>query len=535
MSEWWKGGVIYQVYPRSFCDSDGDGQGDLQGIISKLDYIASLGVDAIWFSPLYPSPNADWGYDVSDYFSIHPDFGTMDDFDQLVSECKARNLRIILDQVLSHTSSSHPWFQDSLKGGEKSDWYVWANPKPDGGPPNNWLSDFGGPAWKYQPQRRQYYHHKFVSDQPALNYHNPQVRQMALDVLDFWLKRGVDGFRLDVSNAMYHDASLADNPPVAMDKRTKWHWAMASHLQRHLHDSNRPETLDMYRDIRALCERYNGAFVLAENHEEFSKLAEYYNHPDSLHSFYTPELNRSDLGPSFLADFMDRYSAMDQSWPCVTMSNHDYVRPAGRHTMSPGFPADLAHQARFFLTILFALRGTVLMYQGEELGLPQARFSSIDETRDPVAHLAWQAYQGRDGSRTPMPWTARGENAGFSPEGAGPWLAIAESHRPLAVDQQTADPGSTLAFTQSLVKLRHEHAALRTCDFKTIRADETIWHVERCSGDERISLVFCFGDQPVNISSKSPPLFTLGSGQAAMRAGDIMIFSGPIWLTEIPD
>src|SRR5690348_10523963 len=256
VSPWWRGAVIYQVYVRSFCDSNGDGFSDLPGVISKLDYIRDLGVDAIWLSPVHPSPDRDWGYDVSDYEGIHPDYGGQADFDRLLSEAHARGLKLITDEVLAHTSDEHPWFVDSLKRGETSDWYVWAPPKLDGTAPNNWLSAFGGPAWSYQPARREYYHHKFLRQQPKLNWRNPQAKAAALAVLEHWLARGVDGFRLDVANAYLHDPSLADNPAVRMTERTDAMWEHAPYLQFHHHDSNLPENIEALEEIRRTVERF---------------------------------------------------------------------------------------------------------------------------------------------------------------------------------------------------------------------------------------------------------------------------------------
>ena len=263
---WWRGAVVYQVYIRSFCDSNGDGQGDFAGLISKLDYIAALGVDALWLSPIHPSPNRDWGYDVSDYDGIHRDYGTEADLNKLIETAHGLGIKFLTDEVLAHTSDEHPWFGESLKGGDKSDWYVWAPPKDDGTAPNNWLSAFGGPAWAYQPARRQYYHHKFLRQQPKLNWRNPEARAAALAVLDNWLTKGVDGFRLDVANAYLHDVALTDNPPSPV--RDGHAWSHAPNLQSHLHDANLPENIQVLDEIRRVVERHEGRFVMGEFSEE---------------------------------------------------------------------------------------------------------------------------------------------------------------------------------------------------------------------------------------------------------------------------
>ena len=284
---WWRGAVVYQVYIRSFADSNGDGSGDFAGLMGKLDYIASLGVDALWLSPVHPSPNRDWGYDVSNYEAVHPDYGTLADFDALLAACHGRGIRVLLDEVLCHTSDEHAWFADSLARGTKSDWYVWSDPKLDGTAPNNWLSAFGGPAWSYRPERRQHYHHKFLRQQPKLNWRDDAAKRAALDVLDLWLGRGVDGYRLDVANAYLHDPKLADNPAMPMESRTSAIWGHAANLQRHLHDSNLTDNIDALREIRAEVEKHEGAFVFGEFSEGFERSGAYAS--DGLHASYTFE------------------------------------------------------------------------------------------------------------------------------------------------------------------------------------------------------------------------------------------------------
>jgi alpha-glucosidase len=289
MTAWWKGAVVYQIYPRSFCDSNGDGVGDLKGIESKLDYVAALGVDAIWLSPIHPSPNRDFGYDVADFNGVEPTFGAMGDFERLIREAHRRGLKVILDEVLSHTSDQHPWFLESLtsRTGPKADWYVWADPREDGTAPNNWLSVFGGPAWSYHPLRRQYYFHKFLKQQPKVNLHNPEALAAALGVLRFWLDRGVDGFRLDVANSFLHDAALRDNPAVPMAERTAHHWAHAPNLQRRIRDSNLPENRSVLDEIRKVVDGYDNRFVFGEFSEEPGLLGHFAGADHGLHTGYT--------------------------------------------------------------------------------------------------------------------------------------------------------------------------------------------------------------------------------------------------------
>jgi alpha-glucosidase len=488
---WWQGAVVYQVYVRSFCDSNGDGQGDLPGVLSKLDYIASLGVDAIWLSPIHPSPNRDWGYDVSDYEGVHPDYGTLADFDALLETAHARGLKVLLDEVLCHTSDEHAWFTESRKkDSAKSDWYVWADPEPDGTAPNNWLSAFAGPAWAYKPSRRQYYHHKFLRQQPKLNWHNEDARNAALDVLDLWLGRGADGFRLDVANAYFHDATLTDNPPVPMLERNALNWEHAPNLQEHLHDSNLVENIEALDAIRRTVDRHANRFVFGE----FSELAERsgcYAAPDKgLHSGYSfPMLLQRKLDPKFFRDYFALLAKHPAHWPCISFSNHDVMRTVSRFGgRNP--PQELA---RMLLALLFSLKGTVLMYQGEELGLPEADLRR-DQLRDPVGDLYYPQHKGRDGCRTPMPWDADASNLGFT--SGIPWLPLSPLHKPLAVSAQEDDPGSVLKFAREMLAMRKAHPALRFGDIEFVDAPESILAFKRKHAAGDVRCVFNMGADP---------------------------------------
>ena len=448
-SPWWRGCVIYQVYVRSFCDSNGDGQGDFAGLTSKLDYIKSLGMDAIWLSPIHPSPNRDWAYDVSDYENVHPDCGTLADFQALVDAAHARGLKIILDEVLAHTSDEHAWFAASRDGdSSKKDWYVWADPKGDGTVPNNWLSVFGGPAWSYQPARRQYYHHKFLRQQPKLNWTNPEAREAALKVLDLWLERGVDGFRLDVANAFLHDEKLTDNPAIPAWQRGAVEWSAAANMQRHLNDSNLEENRPLLDVIRRRVEAFDNRFVFGEFSEEFERSGCYLPSDKGLHAGYNFALLLATDAAAIRAH-LETLAQFPDHWPCIAFSNHDVIRTASRFG---------AGAAKAMLALLFALRGTLLLYQGEELGLPEVTLRR-DQLKDPVGDLYYPLFKGRDGCRTPMPWDADASNLGFS--SGAPWLPPGPEHRALAVSAQEADPDSTLAYTRKLAAARQAHPALR--------------------------------------------------------------------------
>jgi alpha-glucosidase len=504
---WWRGATVYQVYIRSFCDSNGDGQGDFAGLLSKLDYIASLGVDAIWLSPIHPSPNRDWGYDVSDYDGVHPDYGTLADFDALVAAAHGKGIRILLDEVLCHTSDEHAWFQDSLKKGPKSDWYVWADPALDGTAPNNWLSAFGGPAWAYQPARRQHYHHKFLRQQPKLSWRNSDAKQAALDVLDLWLSRGVDGYRLDVANAYLHDDQLRDNPPIPLERRTKEIWGHAANLQRHIHDSNLPENKECLGEIRRTVEKHADRFVFGEFSEGFERSGAYLAPDVGLHASYTFSMLRAHrLSPDFVRDEIEVMTRHPDYWPCVSLSNHDIVRTVTRFGGGrDGNPA----LAKLLLAVLLSLRGTVLMYQGEELGLPEVDLRR-DQLRDPVGDLYYPIAKGRDGCRTPMPWNANAPNLGFST--GTPWLPLGPAHKPLAVSKQESDANSTLSFARQFLARRQKSAALRVGSIEQIDAPNPFLAFARIHENERVLCVFNMsGDaQTATVDGKAVTLEPFG-------------------------
>ena len=504
---WWRGATVYQVYIRSFCDSNGDGQGDFAGLLSKLDYIASLGVDAIWLSPIHPSPNRDWGYDVSDYDGVHPDYGTLADFDAVLAAAHDKGIRILLDEVLCHTSDEHAWFQDSLCRGAKSDWYVWADPALDGTAPNNWLSAFGGPAWAYQPARRQHYHHKFLRQQPKLSWRNEDAKKAALAVLDLWLTRGVDGYRLDVANAYLHDDQLRDNPPIPPERRTKEIWGHAANLQRHIHDSNLPENKESLGEIRRTVEKHADRFVFGEFSEGFERSGAYLPSDVGLHASYTFSMLRANkLSPDFVRDEIEVMTRHPDYWPCVSLCNHDIVRTVTRFGGGrDGNPA----LAKLLLAVLLSLRGTVLMYQGEELGLPEVDLRR-DQLRDPVGDLYYPIAKGRDGCRTPMPWNADAPNLGFTT--GMPWLPLGAAHEALAVSKQESDANSVLKFAREFLARRKKSAALRLGSIELVSAPDPVLAFRRTHEGERVLCTFNMSGKALtaSVDGKAVPLAPFG-------------------------
>jgi len=515
-SRWWKGAVVYQVYVRSFCDGNGDGQGDFAGLTGKLDYIKSLGVDAIWLSPIHPSPNRDWGYDVADYDGVHPDYGTLEDFAALVKAAHERGLKIILDEVLAHTSDEHAWFAASRDGDAakkdwpkkdwpKKDWYVWADPKGDGTVPNNWLSVFGGPAWSYQPARRQYYHHKFLRQQPKLNWTQSDAREAALAVLDTWLERGVDGFRLDVANAFLHDAQLRDNPAVA--ERGAVEWSAAANMQRHIHDSNLEENRPLLDVVRRRVDAFDDRFVFGEFSEEFERAGCYLPPDKGLHAGYNFALLLATDAAAIRAH-LETLAQFPDHWPCIAFSNHDVIRTATRFG---------AASAKVLLALLLSLRGTALLYQGEELGLPEVDLRR-DQLRDPVGDLYYPLFKGRDGCRTPMPWDAAGPNLGFS--SGVPWLPLGDSHKPLAVSEQQTDPGSALVFTRAMLAARRAHPALRNGTLTLLPGLAFV----RELGGMRIVCAFNLSDTATEIVLSGPAeALGFGTGTASLSGSRLTL------------
>lgn len=522
--EWWRGGVFYQIYPRSYKDTFGNGVGDLPGITEQLEYIASLGVVGIWLSPFFKSPMKDFGYDVSDYRDVDPLFGTLHDFRTLLDKAHELGLKIIIDMVLSHTSNEHPWFQESRQGKDnpKADWYVWADPKPDGSPPNNWLSVFGGPAWRYDSFREQYYMHNFLKEQPDLNYHNPEVVEAVLGECRFWLDFGVDGFRFDVLNFCTHDKKLRNNP-VRKDggMATQLEFKDAYSMQRHIYDKSRPKNLKFIRKIRKLLNKYPGTMALAEigDDDPVKLAAQYTAGPKMLHTAYSFALmaNKGKVpGAAFFRKCIEEQLAQNgNSWPSWAFSNHDVVRAASRWSGT-----DYGHDPRLskmLVALLCSLRGTPFIYQGQELGLPEADIA-YEQITDPWGKYLYPKWKGRDGARTPMVWTD-GVMAGFT-QAANAWLPVSDSHKGLSVEAQERDMQSTLAFTRLFLKWRNEQAAMRIGDiaFKDAGRDDLLVF-DRSHDGQVITCVFNLSDVQIRTDA-----WELNPYEVRFLAGNNVLF-----------
>ena len=526
MAEWWRDAVIYQIYPRSFQDDDGDGIGDLKGIARRLDHVAALGADAIWLSPIFTSPMKDMGYDVSDYCGIDPLFGTLEDFDALVARAHGLGLKVIIDQVLSHSSDRHPWFAESRRdrGNDRADWYVWADPNPDGTPPNNWPSVFGGPAWEWEPRRRQYYLHNFLAEQPDLNMWNRDVQDALLDTMRFWLERGVDGFRLDTVNYYFHDARLRDNSPNPDHTGPETYG-----FQHHIHSKNRPENIAFLRRIRRLTDAYDARMTVGEvgdgGEAAIRIMAEYTAGGDRLHMCYSFEM----LGPDFTAAHFRRViegvrRGAPDGHSCWSFSNHDVMRHVSRWAAHAGEPDALARQAA---AMLLSFPGAVCLYQGEELGQLETELA-YEELTDPPALRFWPEVRGRDGCRTPMVWD-HGPNAGFS--AAKPWLPVKPPQAARAVASQQARNDSVLAAYRATIAFRKAQPALRRGDIAFLDLPEPILAFRRDLDGQALTCVFNLSKTPATLRLSEPASLT-GPGRAALSGTALSLpANGFAWLT----
>ena len=487
--DWWRGGVIYQIYPRSFQDTTGDGVGDLAGITRRMPYIASLGVDAIWISPFFRSPMKDFGYDVSDYRDVDPMFGTLADFDDLIAAAHRLGLRVMIDLVLSHSSDQHPWFVESRssRANPRAGWYVWADAKPDGTPPNNWLSIFGGTAWQWDVRRQQYYLHNFLTSQPDLNFHEPAVQEAILDVARFWLDRGVDGFRLDVINFYFADRKLRDNPALPPARRNA---SIAPSVnpynhQEHVFSKNRPENLAFLRRFRALIDAYGAAAVgeVGDAQRGMELLGQYTREGQGVQMCYAFDfLSWDPLTATRVADVYERLDrAAPDGWACWAFSNHDVTRHVTRWNLD-------RDGTRCFATLIHALRGSVCLYQGEELGLPEA-VVAYEDLRDPYGIEFWPEFVGRDGCRTPMVWEASNRNGGFSDE--TPWLPVSPSHLARAVGVQEGQADAVLHHYRAVIAMRRASDALQKGRQVNMAADGDVLTFMRVLPDGAGERVFC--------------------------------------------
>ncbi|MDR3614001.1 MAG: alpha-glucosidase [Candidatus Obscuribacterales bacterium] len=468
--EWWKHAVFYEIYPRSFNDSNGDGLGDINGITAKLDYLKKLGVDAIWLTPCYPSPQVDFGYDISNYTEIAPEYGTMADFDKLIAEAKKRNIRIVMDLVMNHTSDKHPWFIESSenKTNPKRDWYIWRDGK-NGGPPNNWQSTFGHSAWEFSPKTSQFYYHFFYPQQPDLNYRNPEVKKAMLDVARFWLDKGVAGYRLDAITTLYEDPSLPDNP--VKDEKN----AFGDPVMEHKYNDRFPEVHDVLRELRSTLNSYNdtsfpGKRVLVGETfgEDVAQISQMYGkNADEIQlpmNFFIPDTTTVSA-PEFRKKIADWDNNPAHGWPVYVMSNHDRRRAFSRY--ADGINNDKI--AKVIAAMNLTLRGTPILYYGEEIGMENYDPLKKEEVQDPIGKIGWPKEKGRDGERTPMQWTDS-LNAGFST--GHPWVPVALNYPTHNVWNETRDKESLLLFYEKLIALRKANSAFIRGKFVPLNVDD---------------------------------------------------------------
>ena len=510
--EWWRGAVIYQIYPRSFLDTDNDGIGDLCGITRELEYVGDLGVDAIWLSPFFTSPMKDFGYDVSNYCEVDPIFGDMADFDALVEKAHKLDLKVIVDQVYSHTSDQHEWFEESRssRNNEKADWYVWADPKADGSPPNNWMSVFGGGSWTWDSRRAQYYFHNFLTSQPDLNVHNEAVQNALLGVAKFWLDRGVDGFRLDAINFAMHDPQLRDNPVADLKSKTP---ARPFDMQKQIYNQSHSDIPVFLKRLRALYDQYGEIFSVAE-----------IGGPDVLDEMHTFTAGNDLLSSAYSFDFLyqDRVTAdlvtkamdgwrgaVNEGWPSWAFSNHDAPRVVSRWETN-----DPMQAARLYQLLLVSLRGNIFIYQGEELGLPQAHVP-FEDLQDPEAIANWPTTLGRDGARTPIPWEKESTFASFSH--TKPWLPIDPSHYQYAVSEQVSSDQSILSYCKSLLKLRNDRKALRIGALSVLDLHSGLLGFVRTHENEAVLCLFNLTDTAIafddSVGKNAPIITAVGLGE----------------------
>lgn len=531
--EWWRGAAIYQIYPRSFCDTNNDGIGDIPGITRHLDHIKDLGMEGIWISPFFPSPMKDFGYDISDYRTIDPVFGTLDDFKELLKQAHARDLKIVIDLAVSHTSDQHPWFSDP----SKKDWYVWADARIDAEgnpfPPNNWASVFGGSAWEWDEEKQQYYLHNFLKEQPDLNYHNPEVQEEVLDICKYWLEMGVDGFRLDTVNFYFHDAELRDNPgrTYGIEFATQLEKEVEYSRQQHIYDKSRPENLDFIARMRELADRYENRVLIGEIGDDnpYDCAREYTKGSKHLHTTYNTHMmsgTEKDLTEDLVRIPIETYfkclstrgddsdesatpaTSQDVGWPSWAFTNHDVVRVSSRwYKLYDHNPA----LSSLLNILLGCLPGTLFLYQGEELGLPEAEIP-FDCIQDPWAKETWPEWQGRDGCRTPMIWNEEQPYHGFSE--SEPWLPIPETHKGMSVVTQSIDQDSTLHMVQKFYHWRKTRKEFFNLNFEFIHTSHSkITHIIRKDMENETDCIFNLSGQELcYLGHTLPPYSFIISG-----------------------
>jgi alpha-glucosidase len=491
---WWQTGVVYQIYPRSFQDSNGDGIGDLRGITARLSYLRNLGVDSIWLCPIYPSPMADFGYDVSDHCAVHPDFGTLADFDLLITTAHEFGVRLILDFVPNHTSDQHPWFVESRASCQnpKRDWYIWRDGKPDGSPPTNWLSEFGGTAWSFDERTAQFYYHAYLKEQPDLNWRNRGLRRAMLEVMRFWLYRKVDGFRVDAIHHLIESEELIDNP---VNPDWQPHMSPPERLLR-VHTVDQPEVHQAIASMRSVTDEYPNSVLIGEAYLPLDRLMLYYG--QDLSGFHLPfnfELISVSWRPTSVAALIEAYEAAlpPGAWPNWVLGNHDRSRVATR--LGP-------HQSRIAAVLLLTLRGTPTIYQGEEIGMSDVPIP-LDRLQDPWGRNVPGLGLGRDPERTPMQWDAT-SHAGFS--NGQPWLPVSPNYAEVNVSSQSRDPRSMLSLYRALLKLRRATAALNVGDYRSVLATESLLVYERRHEGAIIRIALNFSEAPQPIESHTGEL-----------------------------
>jgi alpha-glucosidase len=462
--QWWQDAVFYEIYPRSFADSNNDGVGDLKGVTSKLDYLKNLGVDAIWITPCFPSPQVDFGYDVSDYENIDPMYGTLADFDELVREARKRNIHVILDFVVNHTSDQHKWFIDSKSSRTSAhrDWYTWRDGKGPGEPPNNWVSTFGGSAWKFDPNTNQFYYHFFYPEQPDLNWRNPAVKDAMFDVTRWWYQRGVAGFRLDAVDTLFEDPNLHDNPILRPGKN-----AFGDPIEENKYNTKLPEVHEILQDLRNIADEHNAVLIGETWTADIAELNRYYGQGD--HELQLPmDFLFTTVNKLSPAEFRKQIAAVNgaSGWPTFVISNHDIVRSYDRY----GDGEHNDHIAKLMAALYLTLRGTPIMYYGEEIGMKTTPPTRKEDVKDPIGRTGWPKEKGRDGERTPMQWNSS-QNAGFSK--GTPWLPVPPTYKTHNVADESNDPNSILEFYRQVLQLRHTNRALLDGAYTAINENDT--------------------------------------------------------------
>lgn len=514
---WWRDGVLYQIYPRSYADTNGDGVGDLRGITAHLDHLQWLGVDGIWVNPITASPNDDWGYDVSDYCAVHPELGTLDDLDELVAQARARGISVMLDLVPNHSSDRHAWFVDarSSRESERRDFYVWADPGPDGGPPNNWVNTFnpGASAWTFDAASGQYYLNQFLPSQPDLNWWDDRVRDAFDDIFRFWYDRGVAGFRLDVCHAVVKDAALRDNPPTTPDD----HWYVQMYGQRFVHNTNQPEVHDVLRRWRSVADEYDPPRVLVGETYVLdpNAYAAFYGNDDELHLAFNMMLLHAEFDATELRAAVENAESLlpNSAWPTWTGGNHD------NHRWPTRWCANDPARTRLAMMMLMGLRGTPFLYYGDEIGMPDTDVPP-EEILDPVGTMFGPTL-GRDNERTPMHWTPE-PGGGFSTATATPWLRYGDAAACNVADQR-GDASSMLVLTRDLIALRRAVAALRRGPYSTHPAsDATLWLWER-GPEVLVALNFAASPRTVDGVTGTVAIGTDRTRDGATVAGSLVL------------